>query len=72
MLSSGEAALIFNSERYNSNDILAEKFINLAKEGNAELIVTLSPTTKNIIKQFPGRGKIEVLDIAGFVEKMSN
>jgi Fe-S oxidoreductase len=72
MLSAGEAALIFNSERFNFNDNLAEKFINLAKEVNAELIITLSPTTKNIIKNFPGRGKIEVLDIVEFVEKMSN
>lgn len=67
MISAGEAALIFNSERFKMGDKLGEKFINLAKEINAELIITLSPTTKNIIKQSL-KNNIEVLDIAEFVD----
>lgn len=69
MLSAGEAALLFNSEKFQFGNNLAEKFINLAKEINAKLIITLSPTTKNIIKQFSDNN-IEVLDIAEFVDKL--
>jgi len=70
MKSAGEAALLFNSKRFELGVNLAEQFINLAKEIDAKLIITLSPTTKNMIKQFPYKQNMEVLDIAEFVEKL--
>ncbi len=69
MKSAGEAALLFNSERFELGSNFAEQFLNLVKETGAELITTLSPTTKNMIKQFSDDENIEVLDIAEFVEK---
>lgn len=68
MLATGEAAFYFNLKDIDTGKELGKKIYNMARDIDAEIIVTLSAVAKNNINNAIS-GSIEVVDIAEYFAK---
>ncbi len=68
MLATGEAAFYFNLKDIDTGRELGKKIYNMARDIDAEIIVTLSAVAKNNISDAVS-GSIEVVDIAEYFAK---
>jgi Fe-S oxidoreductase len=67
-LATGETAFIFRGKRFNDGAQIGQKFYTMAKEANADQIVTLSAIAKNNIKAV--NGSVDIVDISEFVNEL--
>jgi len=68
MLATGEAAFYFNLKDIDTGRELGKKIYNMARDIDAEIIITLSAVAKNNISDAVS-GSIEVVDIAEYFAK---
>jgi Fe-S oxidoreductase len=71
MLSTGEAAMIFQSQIFDKGSKLGKKICDMAKEKSIKILITLSPAAKNNIKS-TCESNMSVIDIAEFVNDRIN
>lgn len=66
MLATGESAFYFNIESIDAGEMLGEKINRMAKDINADMIVTLSAASKNNLNK-SSNNIIETMDISEFI-----